>query len=682
MDLKQARINLFQDIQPNSYKRLLQKHIKKYPCDKNLSILLEFNYKQVLQIPLTNDIYLFQNITFNEISNSSVIEKTKEFISNNEKPNISSKEIKEIKISETINIYFIKFFELLEKKYKSKSMSELYENILELEKMISYPHCISFYFKFIINNPFIYYLSPKILLDYINTFSNNSNIKLFIDSFKLNYDNYLLKNLIENKDEEGVLKLMKNITIDFERYKVDIFSYNDIINIYQDSKLYNLNFFQYISIYKSQHQKKLQLIILKTNSSKEFLLPHEYIIVPFIELPKPITLPFKSYKTHSYYHIQFYITEIPLWISCHQFLIKEINNEKKSKYNLNESLIKGYYYPNQLFYNNFIIHEDCQQEDIYINSKNDKFKILYINENNEIINYSNNKFKKWIKQPKIKNYEYYKNKKLTELYGIEIMFDILKNIIIESLNYINENLDKTIIYELIIKQIDINNLKLIEIIKIIFDFVSKINPNYNLKSCHLSFNYKINNLYYNFENILELPKEYSFPEYYLLSDIEIYNNHYLSCLDIFIKNIIIKYNTQLYKYSFPLEEYPDCHLQLKMMNEYIWNNQLILLKESEIMNEKYFNKEIIEEGYDNIGIFIDVPFYLKKKLDSNVKNIEIKQMIDFETFLESIKEPLILNQEIEENKDDEELEEYENIDEDDKLEEEEIDLNDFNLNEE
>ena len=69
--LKDDRIRLMNMIQPNLYKKKLNHHVKKHPCDAILKSLLATHFAQVKEVKITQDPLLYQNM---ECSGNHVFE--------------------------------------------------------------------------------------------------------------------------------------------------------------------------------------------------------------------------------------------------------------------------------------------------------------------------------------------------------------------------------------------------------------------------------------------------------------------------------------------------------------------------------------------------------------------------------------------------------------------------------
>jgi len=73
--LYRARIHLMMDIDPKCWKKLTNIHIRKYPCDSNLKILLKFFYDEIRDTEMTRDPEQFQKYRIKTVMSESFLEK-------------------------------------------------------------------------------------------------------------------------------------------------------------------------------------------------------------------------------------------------------------------------------------------------------------------------------------------------------------------------------------------------------------------------------------------------------------------------------------------------------------------------------------------------------------------------------------------------------------------------------
>lgn len=657
--LLNARILLFQEIKPQSFKRCVSKHIKQYPCDKKLLDLLSTHFDEVKHLKITNDVNLYKQYIPGRVESISM------------DTTITQKACSK-------NDYFMMIIQLYKQYFpRDDSMKTFYDNIEFIDNKSNSQYFISFHFIFVLKNPFIYFLNLDYLIIYLDTYRPFMNIKKFLDDFILQHQYLQLDELIHTQNEEGLSQLFYNIDLKFENHRIAKLNLEQTIHIRMESTFLKISFMDYLDYYFKSFPSLKMIKIHDGYSDKTILEPHQFTILPDPIPIQPKIMSKKINKTHFYPTFEFHIHQIPFWVQCHSFLIQSIDH-KSNYYSHSHSILSNFYYPSSFFFQNFFIHDYSFHNNIYTNLNQDSFKIIYFDRHDKEILFKEKNYKQWIHHKEIQNFDYFKNLKSTDIYNFIIIENIIKNIIMDSLTSLSSFFNKSILLSILFKQLNFHDKTLFENIELLFNFIFKMN---NSQSCfYSSFQYKFNKLYYNVENILSLPIMFSFPEYYLLDNKEIYDSFYLKSLDIFFKNIIIDYFSNLYNYHFTKLQYPSLSLSIFPLNDFIfYNDELKELYNITDLDEQYWNTEIIEEGFENVGILTECPvFYLKNNLlKEEKKETTIKDIYDF---FKGIKQPINLDEKIEienEKMEDEDNYSIEDENEDDKLEDEEVDYENF-----
>jgi len=655
MNLFQAREELFQRLKPNSYKRLVQAHIKTFPCDKLLLSLLSSHYDQIIKTTLNDDLSLFKNwnpsnsISQKNSSNSISQKNSSNTISqnnssntisqnNSSKSNISQINLKNLHSITNFSTYlktFLKYYRLL---YPSDiSMEKFYNHIQKIDIQVNHTFFIFYHFDFVIKNPFIYFINCQILCDYLDTFDDSMSLSDFIYYFITMYQYKLLDQYIQDKNENDLKLYFKQIDDQFFIPKLVKLTLLDAQMIRENSKNYDINFLDYLHHY-FKFPYSIKFIKDTDDNVQSKLISSKSVLL------KP--------KSHLYSSFQFHISQFPIWIDCYSFLIRSTDKEEKTFYYSQPSVAyTSFYHPSFSFYEHFWIDNYCHSKKIYKNRLGHSFRIVYLDKNGQFISYHPNHYQKWAQYPTICNFLSFQSLCLDDIQSSSTLIQMIQSILIKSMTHLPPTFNLEMMSSIIMNQIPWKSETIDSNLSLLFTFISKINPMIgSFTSFHSSFVYKFKNLYFNIDNLLTLPIEYSFPEYFLLESKNEYDIYYDTCRSIFIKNCIIEFYQHIYSFSFPFESYPSLSLSIISLSTYIWKDQLIDILSNSIIDDTYFNTEIIEEGFKNVGILVQCPSYYsiinkssdEKKRATNTLLTSVANQDDFIEFLQSIKTPLMI----------------------------------------
>jgi hypothetical protein len=633
MNLKEARHLLFKSIKPNLYKKWVTKHCKLFPCDSILMELLASKYSEVLEIKITDDPNLYHSLREESVDWSIFSNITDDIL------------------------FFQSFFSFFFKKYPTfMSNEELYSTILLVEKNILNESILfpSFYLEFIHQDPFIYYLDISISIAFIQSLLQKQppfDLKNEIHSFIYQYRFHIIDIHLQQKKHKELLSIFKQISLQFNILPFGDLSIEQIIYLRNQCDVLKYSFLESFRSHSFVKQKTKQLEIINPHADLYHLQNKDFIEIPFSESKQPSFIPPKNYKYHDF-SISFKLYSFPIWMNCESFLIQPITKSTHSEYIEKESdIYPNFYLPSESFYQHFWIRKNSFHKSIYTNPLNHSFEMYFLDKNHKKILFNEYQYKVWFEKPQIFMFSYFDTKYLHQISHSHIWTQLIQNILYKSMNSLNNSqFDYQLLTFQIYKQLSWEEKTLSENLYILFQFILKFDC--SLFSLEFSsFKYKWNHLYFKIDSILNLPLEYSFPEYFLLkkTEQEKYDKFIKDAFLIFYKNMIIQYFQKIINYTFPLFSYPHLSLDISPVCEYIWENQqLIPIQSSSFLEENvYLNEDIINEGVQNIGILVECPDYFKPsttKIISLQKSVMIEEASqeDFCQFLDTITDSLQL----------------------------------------
>jgi len=640
MALQQARIQLFNDMKPKSYRRLVSKHIKKYPCDKILLTLLPEHFEQIRSMTPTDDKDLFHLVSFSSDQDT----QNTTFI-----PSFEAVAVNDW------NEYWNQLWSLYLTHFSSdRTMAEFYEHWLLIEHKCpsSEDYGCGFRFKFVVTDPFLSQLDCKILVDSLRTYHPSASLRSFLQSFFFQYQYHQLDHDIQHDLSEHCLAMFQKIAHEFDLPSLKHLSMEQIRDVRIKSQQYHMSFVDYV-----------RTMIPRTSFLKRVVEEEDTTIADHRQnMTRSLSRQRRSLSNilktasntyHPYSSFQFHIHDFPIWLDTTCFVIQSL--QQKQEYYQSPSYHQrssSYHYPSTYFFQHFVIHEHCYSKNIYTNALHDTFHILYYRRD-QLLSFTSKQFQLWSQSITIRNFEVFRQSKLSEIAHGDIFHTLFESICYQSLQSLPSSFHVPTIVSCLMKQV--SELSLYQLSNALYSFLSKWNPSLGHSlSWYQSFRHHFTHLYFNMDHILFLPLSYAFPEYFLLSDTEIYDSFVSNTQEVFYQNMIIQYYRQRMNYPFPLTSYPSCPSFSAFQPscpDHIWDEQLIPLRQYSRLSEHYFNVDIIEEGLGQVGVLIEPPSYyhLPSKNMEHTEQTSIRAATtitswkDICHFIEQASEPLCLS---------------------------------------